>query len=82
MDTFGPFLGQVWRSVQTDFQFRIEAEFVSLEDDRITLRKTDGKVLRLPIDKLSIEDRKIARELAAGGRSSGLRAVLRLAARP
>ncbi|HEX5106778.1 MAG TPA: SHD1 domain-containing protein, partial [Pirellulaceae bacterium] len=46
-------------------QFKIDAEFVSLEGDMVTLRKTDGKAIRLPIGKLSQADQAVARELAA-----------------
>lgn len=45
-------------------QFSVEAEFVSLAEGKITLRKNDGKVLTLPLDKLSAADQAIAQQLA------------------
>lgn len=36
----------------------IQGEFVSRETDKVTIRRTDGKVFTLPLDKLHPDDRK------------------------
>jgi hypothetical protein len=45
----------------------IEAEFVSLADGKVTLKKPDGKTVSMALDKLSAADQKLAKELAAKG---------------
>jgi len=45
-------------------KFSIEAEFVSLDGDAITLKRTDGKQLTVPLSKLSDADQAAARQLA------------------
>ena len=44
-------------------QFKIDAEFVEMQGNIVILKKDDGTNIRLPIDKLSDDDRKIARQL-------------------
>lgn len=44
--------------------FRVEAEFLELKGDTVHLRRTDGKDLEVPLDRLSDADQEIARELA------------------
>ena len=36
----------------------IQGEFVSRTDDKVTIRRTDGKVFTMPLDKLHPDDRK------------------------
>ncbi|WP_425615445.1 SHD1 domain-containing protein [Anatilimnocola sp. NA78] len=45
--------------------FKIEAEFIALADNQVELKRTDGKVLKLQLDKLAAEDQAIAKSLAA-----------------
>lgn len=44
--------------------FTVEAEFIGLADGKVELKKTDGKSISLPLDKLSPADRDIAKFLA------------------
>ncbi len=45
----------------------VEAEFVSLEGGKITLKTTTGKVTTFPLENLSPADREFAKSLAGGG---------------
>lgn len=45
----------------------VEAEFVSLVDGKVTLKKADGKTVTMALDKLSAADQKVAKELAGNG---------------
>lgn len=38
-------------------RFSVEAEFVELRDGKVALKKTDGKIIRVPIERLCDEDR-------------------------
>jgi hypothetical protein len=38
-------------------KFQIEAELVKVEDEQAVLRKADGSIVRVPLSKLSLEDR-------------------------
>jgi hypothetical protein len=42
----------------TTGKFNVEAEFVSIVGDKVQLKKKDGSVLSVPLDKLSKEDRE------------------------
>ncbi|WP_145058481.1 SHD1 domain-containing protein [Adhaeretor mobilis] len=44
----------------------IEATFMELVDDKVRLRREDGKVLLLPLNKLSEKDQEAAKRLASG----------------
>ncbi len=48
----------------------VEAEFVSLVDGKVTLKRSDGKLVTMPLDKLSSADQKLAKELAAAAPKS------------
>ncbi|MDA7528113.1 SHD1 domain-containing protein, partial [bacterium] len=48
----------------TTGQFKIEATFIELKGDSITLKRKDGKVISLPIAKLSEPDQKHIKEMA------------------
>jgi hypothetical protein len=37
-------------------KFKVDADLVSVDENQVTLRRTDGKVVHLPIDKLSQAD--------------------------
>lgn len=45
-------------------QFSIEAEFVTLQEGKVELKKPDGKIISVPLDKLAAADQEIARKLA------------------
>ncbi len=47
---------RTWTSA--DGKFHTEAEFVSLTAGVVTLRKTDGSTIRVPLERLSEEDRE------------------------
>ena len=44
--------------------YKIEGEFVKLSDGKVEIRRDDGKLIRIPLDKLSEDDRKFARKAA------------------
>jgi hypothetical protein len=46
----------------TSGKFRMEAAFVSVKDGQVTLEKTDGTRIRLPLDKLSPADQQFIAE--------------------
>ena len=46
-------------------KYRIEAEFVDAKDGKVRLRKTDGKVITLPLEKLSSADRQYVKRRMA-----------------
>jgi hypothetical protein len=54
---------RVWSDVTG--KFKITAEFVELKDDVVRLRTADGKVVNIPMGKLSGDDRQIVRTLTA-----------------
>lgn len=45
-------------------KFKIKAEFVSLENGTVTLKKEDGEEIEIELKKLSIADQKAANDLA------------------
>jgi hypothetical protein len=49
-------------------KFKVEAEFVNLQEGAVTLCRTDGQEVRLPLEKLSEADQNIARGLACGAK--------------
>lgn len=46
-------------------KFKIEAEFVSLEDGKVLLKKPDGGQVTIPLEKLSAADQKAAQKMAS-----------------
>ncbi|MDK1032452.1 MAG: SHD1 domain-containing protein, partial [Planctomycetia bacterium] len=46
---------RVWKTVSGTYS--IEAEFAGVEDGKALLKKTDGKVVAVPLEKLSDADR-------------------------
>jgi hypothetical protein len=46
---------RIWTST---VRTTVEAEFIGREDDVVLLKKRDGTVLRVPLDKLSEQDRQ------------------------
>jgi hypothetical protein len=48
---------QVW--VDATGNFRVEATLVSFDGEKVSLERTDGKVIELPMEKLSAEDQRL-----------------------
>ena len=46
--------------------FTLEAEFVGLDEGKAQLKRSDGKVVSVPLDRLSEEDRKFVEKQTAG----------------
>jgi len=71
--SFGLAFGGVWIAVPalarewTDNtgKYKIEADFVSAENGVVTLKKSDGQTIHLPLEKLSEADRQFVRAQAA-----------------
>lgn len=61
-----PTIRQTWTDITG--KFKVEAEFVSLQDGTVTLRRADGQEICLPLKKLSEADQNIARGLAGGAK--------------
>ena len=40
--------------------FKVEASFVSLENETVVLKRKDGKQVKVPLSRLSAEDRELA----------------------
>ncbi len=53
----------------------IEAEFVSLTDGKVRLKRPDGKIVVVPLEKFSAADQKIAEELAGAATSPQIEVV-------
>ncbi|WP_254510930.1 SHD1 domain-containing protein [Anatilimnocola floriformis] len=47
----------------TSGKFSVEAEFIGLADGKVDLKKADGKVLSIPLDRLSETDQAAARAM-------------------
>jgi small-conductance mechanosensitive channel len=47
-------------------QFRVEAELVEIKDATAVLKKSDGKLLQVPLSKLSNADREYVRQSQVG----------------
>ena len=46
-------------------KYRLQATFAGLENQTVLLEKSDGSVVRVPLDRLSQPDREVARSLAS-----------------
>ncbi len=46
-------------------RFKIEAEFVSLDAGKVSLKRNDGKIIVVPLEKLSSEDQRVAQDAHA-----------------
>ena len=62
-------IAETWSDVTGKFQ--IEAEYVGVEGTSIVLRKADGKTVKVPIAKLSVESRALGRKLYEMQQSGG-----------
>ncbi len=45
-------------------KFSVEAEFVSLDGDALTIKRKDGKTVTVPLSRLSQDDQTVAKQLA------------------
>jgi len=64
--------GREW--VDSSGRFRIEAELVKVEGEKVSLRKADGEVIVVPIDRLSDADQKFVEKAAAPQPAAGPKA--------
>lgn len=49
--------------------FKVEATFVKSADGKVTLRRTDGREVTVPLDRLSAEDQKYVDQALSGAKS-------------
>ena len=54
---------EVRKWTSSDGKYVIEAELVEADDDVVTLKKADGKTVKVPVEKLSEADQKFLAEL-------------------
>ena len=54
---------RTWRDATGTYE--VEASFVSYEDQKVTLKRKDGKTVQVPVSKLSKEDRAYLEKLTA-----------------
>jgi len=54
-------------------QHKTEAEFVDFKDEKVRLRKRNGRVVTVPIEKLSRADREFVKQNAPDGHANGSR---------
>ena len=48
--------------ISRDGKYRVEAELLAVEEDQVVLRRQDGTVIRVPLDRLSYSDVKYVSE--------------------
>ncbi|HEX3999015.1 MAG TPA: SHD1 domain-containing protein [Pirellulales bacterium] len=58
----GPKTSRVWKD--SSGKFSVEARFVEVYQDKVTLRKTNGQLIEVPIERLNAADRALARDFA------------------
>jgi len=80
MLTLGIASGEVRTWTDTTGKFKVEAEFVSLEDGQVTLRGATNKTKQIPLDKLSAADKVLAVELGKA-RDESIAAIEKLGGR-
>lgn len=56
---------RVW--VDSTGRFNTEAEFVALTEGTVTLEAPDGRIIKLPLDRLSADDQALALKLGGAG---------------
>lgn len=62
-------LGETWSD--SSGQFKVEAQFLGLKANKVYLKKENGVVIAVPLDRLSAESQQQARQLAAPAPASG-----------
>ncbi len=66
---------RTWRDATG--QYSVKAEFVGLDDEQVSLRKSDGNVIQIPIQTLSSVDRRwLARNTTKQAKSDAGKEVL------
>src|SRR5690349_10635563 len=50
----------------TSGKYKVDAEFLGLKDGKVSLRKTDGNSIEVPLEKLSKADRDFVKSLEQG----------------
>ena len=58
----GDALARTW--TDTTGKYKIEGEFIKLTDGQVDVRRDDGKLVRIPLEKLSEADQQYARKAA------------------
>ncbi len=53
--------------------FSVEAELVDFKDGKVSLKKTNGKIITVPLEKLSTADQRFVREQDAGDSPTRIR---------
>jgi hypothetical protein len=46
-------------------KFKLEATFVGIKDGKVSLKRGDGSITEVPLNKLSPADQKVVRELVS-----------------
>lgn len=54
-------------------QFKVEAEFLGLNANKIRLHKVNGVIIEVPVEKMSLEDTNYLKEVTSGRKSSSSR---------
>lgn len=52
-------------------KYKTEAMFLALKDGQVELKKADGSIAKLPLEKLSAADQELAKKLAAADAAAG-----------
>lgn len=52
-------------------KFQVEAEFIKVQDDAVLLRRTDGRTIRVPLNRLSEKDRQHVADRQSRGPAGG-----------
>jgi S1-C subfamily serine protease len=60
---FSAAIARTWKS--TDGSYKLKADFVDAKDGKVSLRRTDGKVIKVPISALCEEDQAYVAERTA-----------------
>jgi WD40 repeat protein len=59
-----PPTGQLRKWKDASGQFSVDAEFIGLTGGKVDLKKADGKIISIPLEKLAAEDQAVAKSLA------------------
>ncbi|HZL88224.1 MAG TPA: SHD1 domain-containing protein, partial [Pirellulaceae bacterium] len=57
--------------VDTTGKYKTEATFLRLADGKVELKKADGSIAKVPLDKLSAADQELAKKLAEADAAAG-----------
>ncbi|MBW3596912.1 MAG: trypsin-like peptidase domain-containing protein [Planctomycetes bacterium] len=62
-------IGRIWTSA--DGRYAVEATYVTSKDDRVTLRKPNGSIIKVPLAKLSEKDQYYVRAMESPWKREG-----------